>query len=95
MNLTTTEKNMKALNKQSLLDLSIQASGHVEGVVALAQENERSVDAQIAAGDIFFTQKIPVIDSDIQRYYTGQNIRPATDAEVSPEDECNYCKLFM
>ena len=86
---------MKALNKQSLLDLALQASGHVEGVVALAQENELSVDAQIAAGDALFTEKVPVIDSDIQRYYTGQNIRPATDAVLSPEDECDYCQYFM
>ena len=86
---------MKALNKQSLLDIALQASGHVEGVVALAQENGLSLTAELTPGQNVTTGPAPVVDADIQGYYSSRKIRPATDAEVAAADECNYCKYFM
>jgi len=86
---------MKALNNQSLLDLAIQAAGHVEGVVVLAQENGLSVTAELTPGDDVTTISATLVDADIQNYYTTRKVRPATDAEVAAVDECDYCQYFM
>ena len=87
---------MKVLNEQSLLDLALQASGHVEGAFALAQANGLSLTAELTPGQDVSTVSAPVIDADIQRFYAGREIRPATDTlAVAEEDPCNFCQYFM
>ena len=86
---------MKTLNKQSTLDLALQTSGHVEGVMGLAQENEISITEVLEPAQALETKDVAVLDSDIQGFYSGRKIRPATESGVGGEKECDYCNYFM
>jgi hypothetical protein len=64
------------LSQQSLLDISVQDSGTVESVFALAVDNEISVTDKLVPGDMIAT--VPPQNRDIADYYRNKNLKPAT-----------------
>ncbi|GAB6121662.1 hypothetical protein [Dysgonomonas termitidis] len=72
----------KALNSQSLPDLSLQESGTLEGLFPLAVANNLSITDALEPGQAI--ERTDVIQREIQSYYTIRNLHPATGAVDLP-----------
>ena len=87
---------MKTIENQNLWDLALRATGHAEGVVALALANDKSITDELDAGDELSKEGVAVIDVDVVEYYRRHQVRPAT--AVGPieavKDPCNLCTYF-
>lgn len=73
------------LYKQSLLDVVLQLTGSIEGVVAVAQANNISITDDLVPGQkIIFPESVE-LDEDIMNYYKAKKVQPAT--AMSNEDK--------
>lgn len=66
------------LNNQSLLDIAIQATGKAENMLKIAVANNLVPTEPIAPGAVLKIPDTVDFDQDIVRYYTANNIQPAT-----------------
>ena len=66
-------------DRQTLLDVAIQTSGSLEGLIALAIVNGRSVTDELADGEEL--QEAEVVDSNVVERYKVEEIFPATEIE--------------
>ena len=62
-----------------MLDVALQTSGSLEGLIALAIVNGRSVTAELADGEEL--QEAEVVDSNVVERYKVEGIFPATEIE--------------
>lgn len=67
---------IKALNRQSLLDIALQTAGSMEAAIDLAQANGLELSDDLIDGQCL--QTIPERNSDIVARYDAEHIRPAT-----------------
>lgn len=65
-------------NNQSLLDIAIQMTGKAENMLKIAVANNISPTATIAAGTVITIPDNVVIDENILKFYSANNIVPAT-----------------
>lgn len=73
---------VKPLNRQSLIDIALQTSGGMEGVLGLSVKNDIPVSGKLTP-DVEL-ETAPAADKLILERYKAQVIRPATD--ISAED---------
>jgi hypothetical protein len=66
----------KALDNQSLPDLSLQESGTLEGVFDLAVANNLSITDALEPGAELATAE--PLNRKVYSYYTARNLHPAT-----------------
>lgn len=66
-------------DRQTMLDVALQTSGSLEGLIALAIVNGRSVTAELADGEEL--QEAEVVDSNVVERYKVEGIFPATEIE--------------
>ena len=69
-----------ALNNQSVLDIAIQATGKSENLLKIAMANNLIPTEPIAPGTILTIPDTIEIEDEIVKYYTDNNILPATEA---------------
>lgn len=62
-----------------MLDVALQTSGSLEGLMDLAISNGRSVTAELADGEEL--QEAEVVDSNVVERYKVEGIFPATEIE--------------
>lgn len=62
-----------------MLDVALQTSGSLEGLIALAIVNGRSVTDELADGEEL--QEAEVVDSNVVERYKVEEIFPATEIE--------------
>ncbi|MDR0834610.1 MAG: hypothetical protein LBN93_10595 [Candidatus Symbiothrix sp.] len=67
---------VKALEKQSVLDIAVQTAGSVEAAFLLAFENGLSMTDDLSAGDEMTSTNI--VSRDIADYYKNKRLTPAT-----------------
>ncbi len=77
------------LQNQSLLDISIQEYGNLEGLFDLSTANNISITDALQAGNILNVPSIDSITPDLQRFYKNKNLKPATAL-----DAIDYLTLF-
>lgn len=86
---------MITIENQNLWDIALMATGHAEGIVALALANDKSITDELEAGEAIITD-VPIIDPDVAGYYHRHRVRPAT--AVGPiegiHDPCSLCTYF-
>ncbi len=70
------DREIQALNNQSLIDIAIQTTGSVEGVFELALKNGLSITDDLKIGQIL--QVVPAVKEHIKDYYETNNLKPAT-----------------
>ncbi|MBU2923062.1 hypothetical protein KO504_17060 [Winogradskyella psychrotolerans] len=66
------------IQNQSVLDLSIQEFGNIEGLMALAIVNDYSITQDLVPGTNFEVPDYDTDTPDIQRYYSTRDKHPAT-----------------
>ncbi|MEE9408120.1 MAG: hypothetical protein V3V28_08605 [Polaribacter sp.] len=66
------------LNNQTLLDIAIQRTGKAENLLKIAVANNLVPTELIAPGTTIVIPDTVDIDEDIIRYYTANNVLPAT-----------------
>lgn len=66
------------LQNQSLLDISIQEYGNLEGLYDLALTNNISVTDALMPGNVLDIPNIETKTPDIKRYYKNKDLHPAT-----------------
>ncbi|MBV7268365.1 hypothetical protein [Winogradskyella luteola] len=66
------------LQKQSLLDISIQEFGSLNELIELSLANEISITEALVPGTELQIPKIESSAKDIQQYYKSRDKRPAT-----------------
>lgn len=64
------------LSNQSLLDVSVQETGSLESVFALAVANDISPTSQLTPGSVLDVKVI--YNRNIAEYYKNKNLKPAT-----------------
>lgn len=69
---------VKVLSNQSLLDLTIQKYGTIEGLFVFAIANDVSITDALITGTELMVPEFAESDFDIKRYYDDNVIRPAT-----------------
>lgn len=69
---------LTALNNQSLIDLAVQVTGKAENYLKIAMANNLVPSEPIPAGTEIKIPEGLEKDTDIVRYYQGNNILPAT-----------------
>lgn len=81
------ENEVTVLQYQSLLDICLQTTGNIEGILELAMKNGMSCSDLPQAG----TKVIPIDketgDRRILEYYKANGIRPATGYQISEDAE--------
>ena len=89
---------MKVIDKQNLWDLTLMATGHAEGIIAMAVANDKSITDDLVVGEDISIEGVTVLDADVVAYYNRRHIRPATAVDpaaiVSQKDPCNLCTYF-
>ncbi|MFC3158991.1 hypothetical protein SAMN05443633_107149 [Chryseobacterium arachidis] len=78
---------IKVLNRQSILDISIQYTGDVQNCFAIAIANGMSVSDFLSSG---LTLTIPdelEKNIDVINYYASKKIKPATGATLEQENQ--------
>jgi hypothetical protein len=68
--------NITTIALQSLFDISLQGSGSVEGVFAIAIDNDINITGELEAGSSVVINNPE--DKRIADYYRVRNIKPAT-----------------
>ena len=91
---------VNAVNNQSLIDIAIQSSGALEGVVALALENGMSITDELAYGDQLEIPDYLDPAREIIDHFLGHNIVPVTALSaaeytlIESSNDCKLCKCF-
>ncbi|MDR2131026.1 MAG: hypothetical protein LBP56_07690 [Odoribacteraceae bacterium] len=67
---------VRVLDRQSVLDIALQAGGGLEAALELAWENDVSISGELAAGAELETTG--VVDAAVAGRYAARGIRPAT-----------------
>jgi hypothetical protein len=87
---------IKALNNQSLLDVSLQTTGKPENYLKIAMANNLVPSETLPAGlEIAIPDNVE-IENEIKRYYNANEILPATELQGAftvPELNCEE-KLY-
>ena len=78
-------KKTKILDRQSLFDVALQATGSIEGSIIIAIENNISISAEVVGLELQID--ITPIDKIVAKRYTVQGVIPSTD--ITAEDEVN------
>jgi hypothetical protein len=80
------------LSNQSLLDIAIQATGKAENLLKIAMANDLVPTEPIAPGTILMIPDTVEMDEAIVRYYSANNIKPATalTEEIKEELELTF-----
>ncbi len=73
---------VKALDRQSLIDVALQTSGGVEAALALSIKHDIPISAPLAPGAELET--VAVADKLVLSRYEAAGVRPAT--ELSPSE---------
>jgi len=74
--------NIKVQEKQSLLDVAVQQFGNVDAVFSILAQNDVDLSEQLSVNtNIDLTEIIP-IRKEIVKYYSDNNIIPATDLSL-------------
>lgn len=85
---------IRTKERQSLIDLSIQMYGGVEGVFDLAVANGLSISGEVEAGlRLKVPERLPV-DRDVKNYYAKHQLKPSTawipdDVQDLIEEDCD------
>lgn len=79
---------IKIQNKQNLFDVSIQELGGISRVFDLAVENGLSVTSDLIAGQMLAIDTA-VENIDIKRFYSENNIKPATASTAAQNELLN------
>jgi len=66
------------LINQSVLDLSVQEFGNLEGLIDLAIASNYSITQDLTPGTDYSVSDFETETPDIQRYYKNKDLRPAT-----------------
>ena len=87
---------MKIIDKQNLWDLTLMATGHAEGIIAMAVANDKSITDDLVPGEAISTEGVAVLDPDVVEHYRRHQVRPATAVEpiATVKDPCNLCTYF-
>lgn len=80
------------LNNQSLLDISVQATGSALNYLLIAQANDIIPTDEIIAGTELIIPDGLVNDEDVLRYYQANGILPATALTQVQKDETDGCE---
>lgn len=72
---------VKVKDRQTLLDISIQCLGGIEGVFALAERNDISITDRLKDGAVLTWEVEDTINSNVQKVYATRGLSPATDIE--------------
>lgn len=70
-------KKIKAIEGQSMLDIALQETGSIEGVVQLSIKNGRTITGAISREE--YITKGDVIDRSIHNYFDTRKIISSTD----------------
>jgi hypothetical protein len=81
----------RALDSQSLFDISVQECGTAEGVFGLAVENGLSITDALEAGQEI--ECTDVLQREIHDYYRARNLKPATDIQENSEEGIEFWKI--
>lgn len=76
------QNTSEAQQGQSFIDICIQETGSISGIVKMAVLNDRSLSSAIEIGDVFLRPE--VADSNAVRFFTPASNRPATGFTYSP-----------
>lgn len=80
------------LHNQTLLDISIQATGTPENALWIALQNGLVPSDEIKAGSVLEISSNLINDEDIKRYYKANNILPATGVIGLQKGEIESCE---
>jgi hypothetical protein len=69
---------------QSILDIILQATGSLNGTMALLRANDFSITEELPSGTQIQVPEGIEITQDIVSYYTRKGIKPATGFEAEP-----------
>ena len=86
---------MKIQNKQSYWDKALEVVGHAEGALPMAAAQGESLTADLETGKTLDVKEIEVIDPEMVGFYTTRQIHPATAAEATAANSCDYQKYFQ
>jgi hypothetical protein len=69
---------------QNIIDLAVQETGSVEGLISLVKRNGLSVNSRMNAGDEYEVNEDDVSDEQTKRYFDQRNIRINTGEKPAP-----------
>lgn len=72
-------ETVKVKDRQTMLDVALQTSGSLEGLMALAIANGKSVTDELADGEVL--QVVEVVDVTVVERYKVDGVNPATGTE--------------
>lgn len=75
---------VKAMDRQNLLDIAIQTLGGVEGIFLLAERNSLAITARLTDGQTISYESADTVNLKVQTAYSQRGLRPAT--EISTDD---------
>lgn len=78
---------IKVLNRQSILDISIQYTGDVQKCFDIAVANGMAVSDLLASGTSLTIPDELGKNSDVINYYTSKMIKPATGTTLEQENQ--------
>ncbi|AZA84790.1 hypothetical protein C1637_18585 [Chryseobacterium lactis] len=78
---------IKVLNRQSILDISIQYTGDVQKCFDIAIANGMSVSDLLASGTQLIIPDEIEKNPDVINYYTSRLIKPATGTTLEQENQ--------
>lgn len=78
--------SFKALHNQSVLDVLLQQTGSIAGILAFCQENGISLTDELQAGANYNVPEGITEDTDIKNYYSRNGYVPATSLKSIPGD---------
>lgn len=82
------ENKITALQGQTLIDLTLQTTGSIEGLFEFAAANGRSITDLPVPGEVLKqVQHDKNENRQIMNYYRAHDIRPVTRLEMGPESE--------
>ena len=76
---------IKSLEGQNILDMSIQECGSVEAAFAFAVENDLSVTDELLPGQAM--KVINAVEKPVANYYKSNRLKPATNDTPGTEYE--------
>ncbi|WP_153394359.1 hypothetical protein [Chryseobacterium vaccae] len=78
---------IKVLNRQSILDISIQYTGDVQKCFDIAIANGRAVSDLLTSGTQLIIPDKLEKNIDVTNYYTSRMIKPATGTTLEQENQ--------
>jgi hypothetical protein len=70
--------NVRVISGQSLSDISVQEDGNVETVFEWALQNDKSITAKLAPGEILIRPNSALKDKSLSEYFAGVQKKLAT-----------------